>query len=853
MWTATAASQTVATSPSAAAQTAEPEAVGEVIVQATKRSERVQDVPEAVAVITGKALTSVGPINNTQDVLNLVPGARFNNLADPLNSEISIRGSGTERATGADSSVGLYFDNVYVGANQLGGRNLAPIDSFDLDHVEVLEGPQGALYGRDAEYGVVNLLPQTPTFSNSGLVDDTYVSQTQQNIVSGILNYKISDNLALRLGAEDITQSKGFDYNPDTNSYYDHTNGYIVRGQLRFQRDNLDVDLLAERQQLHVPSFASAYNVQPRNATTGYPGIATFPFGFSQNPRVIAHNNLDFSEEDINNVVLAVKYDFGWSKLTSTSSWRTLDTTAKIDADYIDLPTEISLQATCQSLKLALNSCGNYPFVQQNDTGHTTTWYEDLHLDGAPLFDKRLTWLVGLELLDQPTNGYGTVTSNPCPATSTIKLPGGGTLAVPAGNVVGDGFCVGPPPFQQVAVLPGSVFPPVTQPGGSDSPYTGNYFSYAPYASLGFNLGAGFKLGGDLRYSHDHKTATEDVYQIYSSPRVPSVFVTNGQAIPESHYLLDSGNFTYAVTLSWKIPFSPWDDLLYAKTGTGYRVGGFNLGHTTPLLNNCTLSPLITTGCPVGVAPPLFYAPITPSYSDETSTSYEVGFKGDITSHAYVSLDGYYETTNHALAAVGDGCGTVLTAGDRSSCLAANTNYTINAGTVNGWGVEAQLDTRWDVLGGKLNLQLEGSTQKARYASEPAGIPGVPIVGTAVAENPTWVASALVNYSHPITDQVSAFFNLIYHGQWGGIQDPETSAGAFFPLASFNDINLKAGLDFRNLELALVATDVTGEVHKIAQFYQPGVNTVTGLTVPVYSQQRLSLPGTVGVEATYRW
>src|SRR5581483_10492312 len=178
-----------------------------------KRTERLQDVPEAVAVVTGPQLTSVGPINNTQDILNLVPGARFNNLADPLNSELSLRGSGTERATGADSSVGLYFDGVYIGASQLGGRNISPVDSFDLDHVEVLEGPQGALYGRDAEFGVVNMIPQKPTFTNTGFADDTFYFPTQQNMLSGVVNYALNDHWAIRIGAEDFTEQKGFEYN----------------------------------------------------------------------------------------------------------------------------------------------------------------------------------------------------------------------------------------------------------------------------------------------------------------------------------------------------------------------------------------------------------------------------------------------------------------------------------------------------------------------------------------------------------------------------------------------------------------------------------------------------------------
>ena len=235
-----------ATSSGSAGETAP----GEIIVTATKRNERLRDVPESITAVSGAQLAAVGPITNTSDLISSVPGARFNNLGNPLLSEISIRGSGTERATGADSSVGLYADGVYIGFTGNGGRNFTPIDSFDTDHVEVLEGPQGALYGRDAEYGVINIISQRPTFKNSATIDDVYTFETEQNIATGIVNYAINDNWAVRFGAQDYIQSGGFEYNPDQNTYYDQTKGYIVRGQVRYDAGRLDVDFLAQEQSL---------------------------------------------------------------------------------------------------------------------------------------------------------------------------------------------------------------------------------------------------------------------------------------------------------------------------------------------------------------------------------------------------------------------------------------------------------------------------------------------------------------------------------------------------------------------------------------------------------------------------
>ncbi|MCW5759679.1 MAG: TonB-dependent receptor plug domain-containing protein, partial [Phenylobacterium sp.] len=264
--------------------------VGEVIVTATKRNERVRDVAASVAVTSGEQLDAVGPVTNTADLVSAVPGARFNNLANPLLSEVSIRGSGTQRATGADSSVGLYANGVFVGFSGTGGRNFAPIDSFDVERVEVLSGPQGALYGRNAEFGVVNLISTRPRFETSGEVESTYTFETNQWIGKAILNYELNDNVAIRLSAQDTEQNKGFVYNPTQDRYYDHTSGYLLRGQVRYRTDKLDVTFLAQRQDLRLPSFWSAFTFLPADPATGFPGNANYPKGFVQDPRNIPSN-----------------------------------------------------------------------------------------------------------------------------------------------------------------------------------------------------------------------------------------------------------------------------------------------------------------------------------------------------------------------------------------------------------------------------------------------------------------------------------------------------------------------------------------------------------------------------------
>jgi iron complex outermembrane receptor protein len=768
---------------------------GDVIVTATKHDVQVRKVAATVSVVTGAQLAAAGPINNTGDLLATVPGARFNNLQSPILSEISMRGSGTERATGADPAIGLFSNGAFVGGGGGYGRNLSPIDSFDLDHIEVLAGPQGALYGRNAEYGAVNLISAQPSFRDTGYIDDSYVFQTKQNQVTAVVNHPITDEIAVRLGVQNTEQSGGFILNPDSNTYYDTTSGWEGRAQVRVKHDNWDVDLLAETEDLHLPSFATLYDI---------PGGGKYPLipnGYTQSKYSLPENGQNLTEEKVNDINLSAKYDFGWATLTSTSMARNRVTTLDYDADYLDIAAEAALQAQ--------NEKGAYPFTQVNSSTNTTVLYEDLHLVGTS-FGDRLNWVVGGEVMQQRNNGVGTVAGNPCATNAAPNL------------VVGAGICGGTPTNHICYLMtPTSTPCPATYPSvfGSDTLTGEVYNSQAAYASLSYKIGYGFTLAGDLRYTNDDKTATSDVYALYT--RNPFAFKTGGTVTDPTNYSFQKGIPTYTATLSYKIP--NWDDMIYAKVGTGYRAGGFNY-ETSP--------PLVT---PV---------PIRKSYTDETNTSYEVGFKGNLTHYVYFTIDGYTSTTENALATVGDGC--ALT----NACEQAASAFVVNGGTSRASGIEAELNTTLNVLGGVLNLEADGSTQTATYISVPKTFAGLPIVGTQVAQTPHWLAASTVNYRHPIGDFLDGFVNLVYHGQWGGIQDTVTPNLPAQKLSNFNNVDLRTGVDYKNFEFAFVAKNLTNEAYVLIQANQavagPGI-------VPVPLQARWNLPRTLGVEAKYKW
>ena len=148
---------TQATDSSAAAPTQEPGvSVGEIVVTAQKRSESVQKIPLAVSAIGGGALQQRGD-TGLSGLGQVVPGL---NVSEQVGqARLTLRGIGVDNiSTGAESSVAFNQAGVFY------SRSAAALASFyDVDRVEVLRGPQGTLYGRNATGGSVNIITNRPT------------------------------------------------------------------------------------------------------------------------------------------------------------------------------------------------------------------------------------------------------------------------------------------------------------------------------------------------------------------------------------------------------------------------------------------------------------------------------------------------------------------------------------------------------------------------------------------------------------------------------------------------------------------------------------------------------------------
>ena len=158
-WLVAAASLAGFAATAAQAQTANDQSAsggieGDIIVTAQRRAESIQDVPIAMTALTGDALAAAR-IQDTENLSTLAPGLI---VQRSVVGKISIRGVGNENYTiSGDPGVAVHSDGIYVARAAAG-----LFDLFDINRVEVLRGPQGTLYGRNATGGVINIIPNAP-------------------------------------------------------------------------------------------------------------------------------------------------------------------------------------------------------------------------------------------------------------------------------------------------------------------------------------------------------------------------------------------------------------------------------------------------------------------------------------------------------------------------------------------------------------------------------------------------------------------------------------------------------------------------------------------------------------------
>lgn len=190
-----------------AAATAPEQQIGDIIVTAQRRAERAQSTPLAMTAIGGKELQSAG-IKSIEGLSKSIPNVEFGGNAG--DAKVFIRGVGYDSvAAGGETRVAIYSNNVYQSRTQAAFTTL-----YDVDRVEVLRGPQGTLYGRNAVAGAINIITTDPGNQLNG-----YLSGQVGNYglirTEGAIGGPVTDWLSVRLAGQTVDRS-GYGHNIGT-------------------------------------------------------------------------------------------------------------------------------------------------------------------------------------------------------------------------------------------------------------------------------------------------------------------------------------------------------------------------------------------------------------------------------------------------------------------------------------------------------------------------------------------------------------------------------------------------------------------------------------------------------------
>lgn len=395
---AVAPDDTAATAPADAPEPqADPQAAptpgGDIVVTARRRSERLQTVPLAVAVLSGETLANAGAFNVNR-LQQFQPALQFYS-SNPRNSAINIRGLGAPFGLtndGIEQGVGLYIDQVYIG--RVGASTF---DFVDIDRVEVLRGPQGTLYGKNTTAGAVNITTKKPNLSSPEATFEVSAGNYGLVQLKGSASAPIADGkLGVRLSTS-VTKRGGSIYDTAIDNNLQKQDNFSVRGQLLWQATpNLDFNFSADFS-LQNPYCCVQYYARTgatqRPAARQYAALAAAfgykPPSFDPFDRVTDLDATINSRQEVGGLSLVGNWDVGGATITSVTAWRFWDWQPANDRDFTGLP---------------ITTVSQNPSQQKQ-------WSQELRI--ASTGDRKLNYTVGAFFFDQTIDTQGSQVQGP--------------------------------------------------------------------------------------------------------------------------------------------------------------------------------------------------------------------------------------------------------------------------------------------------------------------------------------------------------------------------------------------------------------------------------------------------------
>jgi iron complex outermembrane receptor protein len=489
----------------------------DIIVTANKREQSIIDVDSSITALSGDDLAA-GGIQDTQQLVNQTPNLI---VQRSVIGKIHIRGIGNENYTiGGDPSVAVHSDGVYVARAAAG-----LFDLFDIARVEVLRGPQGTLYGRNATGGVINVIPKTPTKDFEGYLTGEYGNFNHTRL-EGALSGPIGGGFSARVSGLGFWRD-GFIRNLNAGARargfgrLDDKDLWAVRGQLAYDNDGPFTARLAV-EYIHDNSNLPAYVYlrQPAPFLPQIPsGRRTVDQGIESELPILGGTARSFgSPENIfksyqAGVSLHLDYDLGGVTISSITGYRNTKFNYLDDGDgtaafYINYGQQDDSDQYSQELRLASDNKGMF------------------------------NWLVGGFYFRETGDTF---------IALPIRLS---IFGLPDDSITIDG--------------------------------TAKTSAYALFGEAYFQLSDRFKVTLGGRYSHEKREANYLYKALFATPVQAPLPVGNDSTPGERTF----NNFSPKVVLTYE-PNANTN--IYASVTRGFKSGGFNLLAVQPGFNPETI------------------------------------------------------------------------------------------------------------------------------------------------------------------------------------------------------------------------------------------------------------------------
>jgi iron complex outermembrane receptor protein len=468
--------------------------IEEVTVVAQKREVNIQKAPVAITAVSAQVLDQSHAINPV-DLNGLIPSLVFT-TSEGFNNSVAIRGIGfnVPQNDAAQPSVSYHIDNVYI-ANPVALNT----GFLDPDHIEVLRGPQGTVFGQNSVGGTINVISKLPTFDGTTGYADLSLGTYNLETFRGALNTTLGDSIAVRASiAQDRHDGFGNATQvPGTGGKYDLSDDDSVHGRLQGlwkPNENFSLLLRAEYAQLdnNAPLSKSLNdpNPDPWTQTSDWPGF-----------------------QDIKQQIYSATatYNLPWATVKSLSSWQASDHIGSLNED---------------GLTTALMNPA--PHDVEYEYQKSMNWTQEINLSSLP--GGKLDWIVGAFFLTGNEKvGYTQWGLSPSAPNAPNYL------------------FYKPPSYKTGADLPASLY------FQSASRLTRTSYSF--YGQGTYHLSDSLRITGGIRQTHDeNSTDVHDYFDLTGPPVFVKSSANSTTGKGEVEYDLAPDNLIYA---SYSTGFKP--------------------------------------------------------------------------------------------------------------------------------------------------------------------------------------------------------------------------------------------------------------------------------------------------------